>query len=265
MVGAIILGISFAINPAPPAGATTVQLADFASQHYGSIVLGAWMQATGSLLVVLFALALVHFAGASQRYAGWITLLSGSVILMVSLVEVALYLSAVQAAVDGDVTTGLTSAAVIKQVQHLFLIAPALLLPLAFVLLKSGVLPRVFAYTALPIGALLQIGGLLGLLVTIQPIVDGVLIVQNAWFIIAGIVLVLRKPDSSTWTETAITRKAKKRHPWQTNHRYLSPKSRLHRHNRMPSSECRSLRLSTGFESENERRSINPSASSEMA
>ncbi len=154
------------------------------------------MQGTGSLLVVLFALALVHFSEATHSYAGWVTLLSGAVILMVSLVEVAFYLGAVQAVVNGDVNTGLTSNALIKAVQHLFLIAPALLLPLGFVLLRSKLLPRLFAYTALLIGALLQIGGLAGLFNFLQPVVDIVLIVQNLWFILAGIVLALRVPKS---------------------------------------------------------------------
>jgi hypothetical protein len=194
VAGAIILGISFAINPAPPANATTAQLADYAAQHHNTIVLSGWMQGTGSLLIVLFALALVHFSGATNTYAGWVTLLSGAVILMVSLVEVALYLGAVDAVLSGDVNTGLTSNALIKEVQHLFLIAPALLLPLGFVLLQSHLLPRIFSYTAFLLGAVLQIGGLLGILHFLQPVIDIVLIVQNIWFILAGIVVMIRIP-----------------------------------------------------------------------
>ena len=42
----------------------------------------------GSLLLVLFAIAVVHLAGATHQFAGWVTLLAGATILMVSLVEI---------------------------------------------------------------------------------------------------------------------------------------------------------------------------------
>jgi hypothetical protein len=64
VVGTITLIGSFAINPAPPAGLTTAQLADWAVQHHTTLVLGGWLQGIGSLLTVLFAVALVHLAGA---------------------------------------------------------------------------------------------------------------------------------------------------------------------------------------------------------
>jgi len=204
IVGAIVLGASFAINPAPPANSTTAQLADFAVQHHNTIVFSSWMQGTGSLLIVLFALALVHLSGATHSYAGWVTLLAGAVILMVSLLEIAFYLGAVEAGINGDVNTGLTSNALIKEVQHLFLIAPALLLPLSFVLLKSRLLPRIFAYTAFVIGVVLQAGGLLGLLNFLQPVIDTVLIAQNVWFILAGIVLALRAPEKALVDQEAL-------------------------------------------------------------
>jgi len=192
VVGAVMLGASFAINPAPPANATVAQLTDFAIRHHNVIVFGSWLQGTGSLLLVLFALALVHLSGAVNTYAGWVTMLSGAILLMVSLVEVAFYLGAVEAGISGDVNTGLTSNTLIKEVQHLFLIAPALLLPLGFVLYRSNLLPRAFSYSAFVIAAVLQIGGLLGLLDFLQPVIDTVLLVQNAWFILAGIVLATR-------------------------------------------------------------------------
>jgi len=130
IVGAITLISSFIINPAPPSDMSVGQLRDFALEHHTTIVLGAWLQGMGSLLLVLFAIALVHLAGAARTIAGWITLLSSATILMVSLVEVTFYLTAVQAAASNDVTTGLVADALIKAVQHVFLIAPALLLPL---------------------------------------------------------------------------------------------------------------------------------------
>jgi hypothetical protein len=189
ILGAVTLVSSFAINPAPPANFTLTQLRDFALQHHRGIVLGAWLQ------LVLFAIALVHFAGATHRFAGWVTLLSGATILMVSLVEVTFYLAAVQAAESSDSTSGMVSNALIRAVQHVFLIAPALLLPVGAVLLGSRVLPRSFAYLALAMGSTLQILGLVGLFSQLQPIIDVLLIVQALWFVAAGIALFIHYQD----------------------------------------------------------------------
>jgi hypothetical protein len=112
---------------------------------------------------------------------------------VVSLVEIAFYLAAADAAVTGDVATGTISNAVIKAVQHVFLIAPALLLPLGGVLLGSRVLPRAFAYLALALGAILQALGLAGLFGILQPVIDVLLIVQGMWFLAAAITLLVRR------------------------------------------------------------------------
>ena len=191
ILGALVLVSSFLMNPAPPADFGLAQLRDFAIEHHNRIVFGAWLQGIGSLLLVLFAIALVHLAGATHRFAGWITLLAGATILMVSLVEITFYLGAVHAAEVGDLTSGAVSNALIKAVQHVFLIAPALLLPLGVVLLRSRVLPRIFAYLALLIGATLQIFGLVGLFGVLQPVIDDVLIVQALWFVAAGVALMI--------------------------------------------------------------------------
>jgi hypothetical protein len=189
ILGAAALVSSFIMNPAPPADFSLAQLRDFAVQHYNDIVFGAWLQRIGSILLVLFAIALVHLARATHQFAGWITLPAGTTILMVSLVEITFYLGAVDAAEAGDLTSGTVSNALIKAVQHVFLIAPALLLPLGAVLLGSPVLPRTFAYLALAIGTTLQIFGLVGLFGVLQPIIDDLLIVRALWFVAAGVAL----------------------------------------------------------------------------
>ena len=200
IIGPVILVASFVINPAPPADFTTSQLRDFAIQHHNGIVFGGWLQGMGSLLIVIFTLALVHLANATHRLAGWITLLAGACILMVSLVEIAFYLGAVKATESGDTASALASNNLIKAVQHVFLIAPALLLPLGFVLLGSHVLPRAFAYLALAMGATLQVLGLLGLFNVLQPVIDVLLIVQAAWFVAAAVTLLIRGSKATAAT-----------------------------------------------------------------
>jgi hypothetical protein len=191
VLGTVTLIGSFFINPGPPPGAAVDQLLDFGRQHYDTILLGGWLQGIGSLLTVLFALALVHLAGATHRFAGWATLLAGAAILLVSLVEVTFYLAAAQAAVAGDPETALLSDALIRAVQHAFLIAPALLLPLGAVLLDSRLLPRGFAYLALALGGVLQVLGLVGLFAPLQPVIDVILVVQGLWFLGAALTLLV--------------------------------------------------------------------------
>ncbi len=200
IIGPAILVTSFIINPAPPADHTTDDLRAFAIRHHNAIVFGGWLQGMGSLLIVLFTLALVHRANATHRLAGWITLLAGTSILMVSLVEIAFYLGAVQATESGDTASALASNNLIKAVQHVFLIAPALLLPLGFVLLGSDVLPRAFAYLSLAMGAALQVLGLLGLFSVLQPVIDILLIIQAFWFVAAAVALLVRGSEATATT-----------------------------------------------------------------
>ena len=77
--GGLLLGLSFAINNCPALGATTAELADFAQQNYAKILWGAWMQAVGPVLIVLFAFVLVHLSGATQRLSGWMTFFGATI------------------------------------------------------------------------------------------------------------------------------------------------------------------------------------------
>ena len=74
VVGTCLLGISFAINTGPPAGASGAQLTAFGQQHHDAILWGSWLQAVGPVLIVVFTLAIVFLAGATTRLAGWMTL-----------------------------------------------------------------------------------------------------------------------------------------------------------------------------------------------
>jgi len=189
VVGPALLVGSFAMNPAPPPGLDPGALAAWARAHEDRILLGGWTQGIGSLLIVVFALCLVELRNGVSPLAERLTRLAGSVILMVSLTEITFYIAATQAAANADATLGAVSVGLIKAVQHVFLIAPALLLPLGVVLLRSRALPLVFAYSALVLGATLQVLGVVGLFSALQPVVDVILIVQALWFVLAGLAL----------------------------------------------------------------------------
>jgi hypothetical protein len=69
-------------------------LVKFGQQHSATILWGAWFQAVGPVLIVLFAFALVHLAGATQRLAGWMTFFGATILMTVSLIEITFYISA---------------------------------------------------------------------------------------------------------------------------------------------------------------------------
>src|SRR5947209_17693627 len=69
-IGVVILIALFVINPAPPPGATLQDILEFGRQHATIILLAGWMQGFGSLLNVVFALGLIHLAGAGRKLAG---------------------------------------------------------------------------------------------------------------------------------------------------------------------------------------------------
>jgi Domain of unknown function (DUF4386) len=198
LLGVAVLAASFAINPGPAPDASGAQLVAFANRNHATIVVGSWMQGIGSLLSVLFVLALVDLAGAMHRLAGWLTLLAGAAILSVSLLEVTLYLAIVQAAASGDPGSAMVGLTVKDAAQHVFLIAPALLLPVGVVLLGSRLLPRVFGYLALALGGVLQILGLVGLFTPLQPVVDDLLTVQLLWLAAAAIALAVGRGEPAT-------------------------------------------------------------------
>ena len=197
IVGVIMLITSFTINPGPPSNATSAQLIAFGNQYYTSILWGAWLQAVGPLLTVLFAFAIVSLAGATTRLAGLMTMFGGTILMMVSLVEITFYISAL---FSNTATTALISLDLIHAVQHLYFIvaAPALFLPLGVVILGSHVLPRVFGYLALVLGAAFAILGVVTLFtLTLPAAVLAFAGIQTLWWLAAAITLIVRTEKTS--------------------------------------------------------------------
>jgi hypothetical protein len=197
IVGVIMLITSFSINPGPPSNATNAQLIAFANQNFTSVLWGAWLQAVGTLLPVLFAFAIVCLAGATTRLAGWMTMFGGTILMMVSLVEITLYMSTLY---TNPATMPLISQDLIHAVQHLYFIvaAPALFLPLGVVILGSHVLPRVFGYLALVLGATFAILGVVSLFsLTLPAAVIAFAGIQTLWWLAAAITLLVGTEKTS--------------------------------------------------------------------
>ncbi len=197
IAGVLMLGTSFAINPGPPPGASTAQLVEFARLHSSSILWGAWLQAVGTILSVVFALAIVTLARATTKLSGWLTLFGGGVLATVSLVETVCYIGALFPSPTADPTTmALVCTALGHSVQHLFFIAgaPALFLPLGGVILGSRIVSRAFGYLAFALGAAFAIAGLATMTTLIVP--DGataLAVVQALWWLAVAIALIVRR------------------------------------------------------------------------
>jgi hypothetical protein len=187
-----MIGISFAINPGPPTGASAAQMTAFGQQHHDAILWGAWLQAVGPALIALFALAIVVLAGATTRLAGWMTLFGTAALMTVSMIEITGYIGTLQ---PSPATMGLTSLALIYSVQHLYFIvaAPAVWLPLGLVILSSGVLPRILGYLALALAAVFALAGVFTLFdLTVPPTVQMFGSVQALWWLAAAGTLIRR-------------------------------------------------------------------------
>jgi hypothetical protein len=206
--GVVLLIVSFAINSGPPPGATSTELVAFGRQNYANILWGAWLQAVGPVLIVLFAFAMVHLAGATNRLAGWMTFLGATVLMTVSLIEITFYISALS---PDPAIMPLVSLRLISAVQHLFFVvaAPTLFLPLGIVLVSSSILPRLFGYLALLLAAAFAALGIIFLLdLTLPGAVTVFAGVQALWWLAAAIALIVqsgRIPNSLETKEVALS------------------------------------------------------------
>lgn len=196
LVGTVLLGAYFgAAPPLPPANATVAQVTHVALRYHNTWFLGAWLQATGSLLSVVFFLALVHQARGAARLAGMLTLLGSALLMAVVLGEGAFTMDLAQAAANGHPATALTSYDLMTVFIHVFPLAPAPLIFLALGTVLLGppvqVLPQVFGYLALALGLLFEVVGLVGLFTS--PILTLIpLGLQALWVVAAALTLLVR-------------------------------------------------------------------------
>jgi hypothetical protein len=192
LLGVLMLIVSFNINPGPPQDHPTPgQLIAFGNAYHTQIMTGAWLQAVGTVLLIIFALGLVHLADATARFSGWLTAFGGAILTATGLIEVTFYLAAINGT---QMTTGLISLDMIHAVQRLYFMvaAPAVFLPLGTVIIGARVLPRVFGYAALLLGGLFVALGIVGLYIPLQTVDNVVGIVQGVWWLGASVVLLVR-------------------------------------------------------------------------
>ena len=205
VVGVITLTAHFFLPPnLPPDTSTLAQLAAFGTRNHDAILVSAWLQTTGALLIALFAVAIVHLAGAQARLSGWVTLLAATIVVVLSLLDSAFIIAAVSApsshpataTVSYDLIVGPTNDAV----GRMFLLTLPLILPLGVVLLgatpqscrggsamwRSGLAPRSW-----PWGSPTCSAGVAFALALV------LIIAQNLWIVAAAVTMAARQQPTT--------------------------------------------------------------------
>jgi hypothetical protein len=196
IAGPIALTVYFAA-PAftnwPYAGASATHLITYANSHQTLFFAGAWFQATGTLLSIVFFLAIVALAGASTRLPGLVVIVASAALLGLVLVEAALLMEVPLAAANGDSATVVTTFDLSNGVfARVFPLAPAsaAYVGLGAVILGSSVLHRWFGYAAVGLGLAFELAGLVALFTIVGLILAIVLsVAQELWIITAAVAL----------------------------------------------------------------------------
>ncbi|GLV55452.1 hypothetical protein KDH_22960 [Dictyobacter sp. S3.2.2.5] len=191
----IYFGVGFAVGLAQlQPSATQAEVMQAATQNHTLLFLGAWFQATGALLSVIFFLSLVHRARASTSLPGLLTIVGSTVLLAVVLLEGVFTMDMAQAAVDGHQMASLTSFDVMTVFTYAYPIAPAplIFLALGVVILRSQILPRAFGTVALGLGVAFELAGIISLF-TSSLLTLIVLSLQAIWVLVAAIVWLTRR------------------------------------------------------------------------
>jgi hypothetical protein len=191
IVGAALLAVYFlAAPPLPAPNASVANITSVAAEYHNTWYLGAWIQAAGSTLSLIFFLALVHLSDASAKFTGILTQFGAAVLLSVTLIEGAFTIELAQAALNGHAETSVASYDLMGVFVHIFPLAPAplILIPLGIILYGSRLLPRALAILALALGGLYIVAGLAGLFTT--PLLTLIpLGLQGLWVLAAAITL----------------------------------------------------------------------------
>jgi hypothetical protein len=165
----------------------------------------AWLEGTGTLLQVIFVLSLACVASARAGLTGRLTTVACAAVLGITLVYDVILIAIAQSAAlsDPQTTTAVVAYGLFAAVEHVFLIAPPLLLPLGLILLRAPLLPRAFAWLAVILGVLGPVLGLVGLFTVTAnnngptgAAIKALVAAQVLWIAAASIMLLTHVPTS---------------------------------------------------------------------
>lgn len=200
IAGPIALTVYFcapALTNWPYAGASAAHLVAYADSHQTLFFAGAWFQATGTLLSIIFFLAIIDLAGAATRLPGLVVIVASAALLGLVLVEAALLMEVPLAAANGDSATVVTTFDLSNGVfARVFPLAPAsaAYVGLGAVILGSKLLHRRFGYAAVGLGIAFEVAGIIALFTVVGLILAIILsVAQELWIITAAVALWRRR------------------------------------------------------------------------
>jgi hypothetical protein len=199
LVGPALLVAYFA-TPAfvgwPFAGAPAGLLVAYANSHALIFYLGGWLQVTGAAASVVFFLSLVHRSGRRASMGALLAIVGAAVLLAVVCIEAALLEAVPMAAAAGDRATVAVAFALSNGAfARIFGIAPAPLLlgGLGLVLLRSTVLPRFLAWSAIGLALAFVLAAFAAVFGPVGLIVSIVLsVLQAVWTAAAAVAALAR-------------------------------------------------------------------------
>jgi len=191
-----MLGVYFAAAPPlPPLDASAAAVVHTGSAYHASWLLGAWLQATGSLASVVFFVLLIWMAERERCLCGTFTFIGCAVLLAVVAAEALVEIDLAQASVNGHPYTALTDYDLVTAFIHVFplLPAPLILIGTGAALRRSARFPRSFGRAALCLGGAYLIVAVAGLFkapaLTFVP-----LGLQSLWVVAVSAYLVKSRP-----------------------------------------------------------------------
>lgn len=179
----------------PFAGASAARLSAYALDHQALFYAGAWLQTTGTLLSVIFFLALVRMTGAARGLPATLVIVTATSLLSIVLVESAFMVAVPMAASAGDIATVATTFALSNGVfVRVFPLAPssATYIALGLALLSPGPLRKGFGYAAIAIGAMFELGGIVAIFSSLAVVILAVLAAGQALWVAAAAVALWR-------------------------------------------------------------------------
>jgi len=192
IAGVLMIIDSFGINNGPPLSSPDRVFMAYAVSHRTPVLVGAWLQAVGPALIIALALTLVALSRAAERPSGLLTIFGAGVLMTTSLMEIACYIAQLFTS-PPELPRIANSFGYAIQHLYFFVAAPALFLPLGWVLLQSALLPRLFGWLALLIGVVFLALGVATINELVLPApVTAFAAVQALWWLGAGITLIVR-------------------------------------------------------------------------
>ena len=194
LLGPLLLVVYFAtpfFTNWPFQGGTPEQIAAFASSHATLFYVGAWLQTIGTLLSVVFFVAMVTSTRTAAQTSGVMVIVGSAALLALVLVEAGLMVDVPLAATAGNTEAASTSFGLVNGVfTRVFPLVPASVpyLGLGAVILSSPIIDRRFGLAAITLGALFQLAGLAALFSSAGVIAVGALAaIQALWVMAAAI------------------------------------------------------------------------------